>query len=56
MYNTLGQKIETLDNSHKQTGTYKYTFSAKSLNYSSGMYFIKLTAGNKTNVLKIIEQ
>jgi hypothetical protein len=56
VYNTLGQKIETLDNSHKQTGTYKYTFSAKSLNYSSGMYFIKLTAGNKTNVLKIIEQ
>jgi len=56
VYNTLGQKIETLDNSHKQTGTYKYTFSAKSLNYCSGMYFIKLTAGNKTNVLKIIEQ
>lgn len=56
VYNTLGQKIETLDNSQKQTGTYKYTFSAKSLNHSSGMYFIKLTAGNKTNVLKIIEQ
>jgi hypothetical protein len=56
VYNTLGQKIETLDNSQKQTGTYKYTFSAKSLNHSSGMYFIKLTTGNKTNVLKIIEQ
>ncbi len=56
VYNTLGQKIETLDNSQKQSGTYKYTFSAKSLNHSSGMYFIKLTAGNKTNVLKIIEQ
>ncbi len=56
VYNTLGQKIETLDNSQKQTGIYKYTFSAKSLNHSSGMYFIKLTAGNKTNVLKIIEQ
>jgi hypothetical protein len=56
VYNMLGQKIETLDNSQKQNGTYKYTFSAKSLNHSSGMYFVKLTAGGKTNVLKIIEQ
>lgn len=56
VFNMLGQKIETLDNSRKQAGSYKYTFSAKSLNHSSGMYFIKLTTGTKTNVLKIIEQ
>jgi hypothetical protein len=56
VYNMLGQKIETLDNSHKQTGAYKYTFSAKNLNQSSGMYFVKLTTGNITNVLKIVEQ
>ena len=56
VYNMLGEKVQILDNSFKQTGNYKYTFSAKSLNYSSGMYFVKLTAGNKTNVLKIVEQ
>jgi hypothetical protein len=56
VYNMLGEKVQILDNSHKQTGTYKYSFSARSLNYSSGMYFVKLTAGNKTNVLKIVEQ
>ncbi len=57
VYNMLGAKIQTLDNnSQKQAGTYKYSFSAKNLNYSSGMYFVKLTAGNKTDVLKIMEQ
>lgn len=56
VFNMLGQKIETLDNSQKQIGTYKYTFSAKQLNHCAGMYFVKLTTGNKTNVLKIVEQ
>jgi hypothetical protein len=56
VYNMLGEKVQTLDNSKKQAGNYKYNFSARSLNFSSGMYFVKLTAGNKTNVLKIVEQ
>ena len=56
MYNVLGQKIQTLDNAQKQTGIYQYSFSAKNLNQSSGMYFVKLTVGNKTSVLKLIEQ
>ncbi len=56
VYNVLGQKVQTLDNSQKQTGNYKYSFSAKNLNLSTGMYFVKLTAGNITNVIKIIEQ
>ena len=55
VYNTLGEKVQTLNNSQKQAGTYKYTFSAKNLNLSGGMYFVKLTVGNKTNVLKLIE-
>ena len=56
VYNVLGEKIHTLDKSQKQAGTYSYNFSAKSLNHSSGMYFVRLTVGNKTSVLKIIEQ
>ena len=56
VYNMLGEKIQTIDNSQKQLGTYIYDFSAKNLNYSWGMYFVKLTTGKTTNVIKIIEQ
>jgi hypothetical protein len=56
VYNMLGQKVETLDNSNKQQGSYRYSFSAKQLNQGAGMYFVKLTIGNNTTALKIIEQ
>ncbi len=56
VYNVLGAKIQTLDKGMKQAGTYTYNFSAKKLNYSSGIYFVKLTAGNKTDVIKLVEQ
>ena len=56
VYNMLGEKVQTIENSIKQAGLYTYSFSAKSINLSSGMYFVKLTVGNKTNVIKIVEQ
>ena len=56
VYNMLGEKVQTIENSLKQAGLYTYSFSAKSINLSSGMYFVKLTVGNKTNVIKIVEQ
>lgn len=56
VYDVLGKKIQTLDNSEKQQGVHNYNFSAKNLNYSSGMYFVKLTIGNTTDVIKIVEQ
>ena len=55
VYNVLGAKIQTLDKGMKQAGTYTYNFSAKKLNYSAGIYFVKLTVGNKTDVIKLIE-
>lgn len=55
-YNVLGEKIATIDSGNKNAGNYKYSFSAKNLGYSSGMYFVKLTAGKTTKVLKLIEQ
>ncbi|MBL7917991.1 MAG: carboxypeptidase regulatory-like domain-containing protein [Bacteroidia bacterium] len=55
-YNMLGEKISTLDSGKKNAGTYKYSFSAKSQGYSAGMYFIKLTAGKTTKVIKLIEE
>ena len=56
VYNVLGEKIQTLDNSEKIAGSYSYNFSAKALNYSAGLYFIKLSMGNNVSVLKIMEQ
>ncbi len=56
VYNMLGEKVQVLENGSKQSGNFKYNFSAKSLNYTSGMYFVKLTTGNNTTVVKIIEQ
>ena len=55
VYNMLGEKIQTIDNNQKQAGVYKYNFSAKNLNKSAGMYFVKLAVGNKTSVIKLIE-
>ena len=56
VYNTLGEKIVTLDDSQKQIGIHTYNFNAKSLNNSAGVYFIKVKMDNKISVLKIIEQ
>jgi len=56
VYNILGAKIATLDKGNKQSGTYTYTFGAKKLGYSAGVYFVKLNIGNKTDVIKIVEQ
>jgi len=45
VYNTLGQKVETLVNEALKSGYYNYTFNALSL--SSGVYFYKLSAKSK---------
>ena len=56
VYNLLGEKIKTLDNSQKVSGSYSYNFNAKGLNFPAGIYVVKLSAGDRTSVLKIIEQ
>lgn len=56
VYNLLGEKIKTLDNTQKLAGLHYYNFNAKSLNFPAGVYIVKLSAGSKTSVLKIIEQ
>lgn len=40
LYNTIGEKIETLSDGYKQAGNYEFHFNASSL--SSGVYFIIL--------------
>jgi len=44
VYDILGREIETLVNEQLNTGTYEADWNAS--NYSSGVYFYKLTAGS----------
>jgi hypothetical protein len=56
VYNVLGAKIHNIYKGEKQAGTHSFDFSAQRLGCASGMYFVKLTTGNTTTVVKIIEQ
>ena len=48
----LGQEVATLVDSHKDAGTYRVTFDARSL--PSGPYFYKISANGYTEVKKML--
>lgn len=52
IYNMLGQKITTLVNQEKTAGSYQVVFNAG--NFSSGLYFYKLSAGAFSETKKMI--
>ncbi len=52
--NLLGQKVTTLANRYFNAGTHSLTWQAA--NFSSGIYFYKLTAGNHTKIKKMLLQ
>jgi len=57
IYNINGQKVKTLQNTTKQAGTYQTVWDGcdfKGKHVSTGMYFVKLTAGDKVTVKKAI--
>ena len=56
VYNSLGQKVQTIDNAVKTPGECRYQFSAKQLNLSGGLYFLKLKTNHQQQVIKLIEQ
>ncbi|MDZ7681901.1 MAG: T9SS type A sorting domain-containing protein [Fodinibius sp.] len=51
VYNILGQKVRTLVDQQQTPGSYTVRFDGSNL--SSGMYFIQLKAGNKTDIQKM---
>ncbi len=55
VYSVLGQKINTVTNSDLSAGTHSFSFGAKRLGYSGGIYFVKTTVNGKTSVTRIIE-
>jgi hypothetical protein len=52
IYNIAGKEISVLVNRQMNPGTYEVEWNA--LNYPSGVYFYKLTAGNYSDVKKMI--
>ncbi|MHB9040498.1 MAG: T9SS type A sorting domain-containing protein [Melioribacteraceae bacterium] len=52
VYNINGQKINTLADEQKQPGVYTYNFNGNSL--ASGVYFVRLTAGNYVKSMQIV--
>ncbi len=52
VYNTLGQRIETLLNTQLQAGNHEVEFNAQNL--SSGIYFYRIEAGEFQDVKKMI--
>ncbi|MFZ1571412.1 MAG: T9SS type A sorting domain-containing protein, partial [Candidatus Kapaibacterium sp.] len=54
LYNSYSQKIGVLLNKYLEPGKYKYTFDATE--YSSGVYFYKLSSGTYSCVKSMIIQ
>jgi hypothetical protein len=52
VFNILGSEITTLVNEEKPAGKYSFTFDASNL--PSGIYFYRITAGNFSNVKKML--
>jgi len=51
IYNTMGQKLQTVVNENKEAGNYRVSLHAESL--SAGIYFYKLTANGQQKVKKM---
>jgi len=52
VYDILGREVSVLVSSNLQAGTYKFNWDA--YNFASGLYFYKLTAGNYSEVKKMV--
>jgi hypothetical protein len=52
VYNVLGKEVATLLNEEKNAGLYEVTFDAT--DFSSGIYFYKIEAGNFVATKKMI--
>jgi len=52
VFNVLGSEVATLVNEQKEPGSYQVSFNAN--NYSAGIYFYNLKAGNFIETRKMI--
>jgi len=52
VFNLKGQKVETLVEEHQLPGNYSASWNAE--NYCSGVYFYRLTAGDCSQLRKML--
>ena len=52
IYNAIGMEVTTILNEFQQAGVHNVTFNAA--NFSSGIYFYKITSGNYSQIKKMI--
>jgi hypothetical protein len=52
LFDVLGNKVSTIENGYKEKGTYTSTVLAP----SNGIYFVKIIANNKQQILKVISK
>ncbi len=55
LFDVLGKKLKTLENESKGPGEHNLQFSGDQEGYSEGIYFVKLTIGNASQTLKLVE-
>ena len=53
--NVLGKRVQVLVNETQNSGKYNYSFSAKDLGYSSGVYIMKLIVGDEVYTKQLVE-
>ncbi len=54
LFNLQGEKITTFANSDQLEGEYSYQYNISDLKLSKGVYYIRVTAKNKTYIKKLI--
>ena len=55
LYNTIGQKIYSLDKGTQDSGHYEFNFDAKSLGLENGVYILQLKTDTKTAAVRIAQ-
>lgn len=55
VYNSVGQKIETLVKATQDQGEYNYPFNASEKQLEEGIYFVKMTVNGKTTMKRIVK-
>jgi hypothetical protein len=54
VYTIVGKEIVTLVNQYQQAGTHNVLFDSQKYSLSSGIFFYRITAGNYSNLMKMI--
>ena len=56
VFNILGERISTIANGMQGEGNYIYSFSAKEIGYPKGIYIIKLSINDNSQMQKVMEE